>query len=527
MCCGNKPLEQLAKGCSIKYIPPCNGDEHTRKLVRVAIPGIPGVYTPFVHQDCVHNQVVAITNRVCGITPAPTPEGISKLRKAAKVLGSKLPKTVEEDYYHLPMRYSGSKRLRYLRATDDILSFGFDLKKHSSIKAFVKSERTDGNAKVNPDPRVIQFRDARYCVEVSRFLKPIEEHLYRLKGVSCGVARSRNVAKGLNQVERAHLFNQKFSNFSSPVVLSLDASRFDKHVGVELLQLEHSIYLASNPNPWFKALLKQQLSNRCYSSKGIRYKTAGKRMSGDMNTALGNCTIMLMMLLAFMDWCPKWDCLDDGDDVLVFIEQGSLDEFNSKCKDAFLSFGMQIKVEHVSTTPSDVEFCQSKIIRTCLGPKFVRNPLKVLSCALTGIRYYRDVHARRNLLYSIGTCELVLNLGVPILQSFSEAIRRVTSGKLNSNFLGESEARFRRELRNTDFKLTDVQPLPITVEAREDFYVAFGISPEDQVRIEGAFKTWNFNLTGDVHVVGGWNSDWVYDASPASEIYHLAGFYHA
>lgn len=504
-------------------MPADDGCQHTRKLVRIALPCVPGVYAPFVHHDCIHNQLVAVNNRVCGVVPEPTDEGIVRLNDAACRLGRLLPKTVDEDYYEMPKRYSGRKATRYLDATNSIMQVGFDLKKHSLIKAFVKAERTDGSAKANPDPRMIQFRDPKYCVEISRFLKPIEEHLYRIKGVSRGVPRTRNVAKGLNQVERASLLRRKLREFVDPVVVGLDASRFDKHVNEVLLKCEFKVYESCNASPEFMRLLRAQLKNTCYTTRGIKYRTRGRRMSGDMNTALGNCVIMLLMLLAYLDWCPKYDTLDDGDDVLVIIEATSEAELLRTVKPEFLKFGMNVKVESVARKLSEVEFCQSKVVYAGGGFKFVRNPLKVLSCALSGVRYFNNPHGRRNLLYSIGTCELVLSLGVPVLQAFALAIRRNAAGRYNQNFLGETEHRLNRELRTYGMKITDIEPLAVTDEARDSFAESFGISVDDQLLYEKFFSKWVFNIEGVIEMPEEWSTDWVNHAMDSPEWYPLEG----
>lgn len=425
----------------------------------------------------------------------------------------------------MPKRYTGTKMRRYMDATDHVLNYGFDLKKNSGIKSFVKAERTNGLAKVNPDPRMIQFRDAKYCVEVSRFLKPIEEHLYRIKGFSKGVPKSRNVAKGLNAVERAYLLQTKMSNFDNPRVLSLDASRFDKHVSASLLELEHLVYVTTNPNWWFKILLRQQIINRCFSSKGIKYKTKGRRMSGDMNTALGNCVLMLMMVAAFFKRFSKYDCMDDGDDCLVLLEHSDLEAALHGVQPQFQQFGMSLKIEHVSSTLSDVEFCQSKVIRCYQGFKFVRDPFKVMSCALSGTRYFNmpSLAARADLIYSIGTCELVLNLGVPILQEFSLAIRRNASGKWNDNLIGEAVIRFGRELKGLKMTLVDVEPVCVTNVARDDFALAFGLSVDRQLAIEKALRNWTFSIEGGTRVPDEWTVDWEHIRDSFPEVYPLPG----
>lgn len=474
----------------------------------------------FSHHDCIHNQLAAIRNRVVGVVPRPNRAGLAKLRLAAAHMAHEFRVCVPEDYYEMPLRYGGGKRKRYEDATDEVLAFGLE-PRDATIKMFVKCEKTlPDDYKPNPDPRAIQFRNPKYCVELGRYLKPIEEQLYLTKVCSRGVRRSRNIAKGLNQVERAHLLISKLNAFDDPVVVSLDASRFDQHVDHELLRLEHAFYLALLPNGHFAWLLNMQIRNFCISSKGIKYKTLGKRMSGDMNTALGNCLLMIIMITAFMDWCQKWDCLDDGDDVLVILERTDLPSMLARARPDFLAFGMEIKVENIAYDVHDVVFCQSKVIEHQPGRfKFTRNPWKVMSCALTGTKYFTQEGARARLLYTIGICELILNLGVPILQEFALAIIR-NCGTTGTFGLAPDSAimiRTRRELRALGLKHIDrVEPQPITNVARLSFAYAFGVSPHQQVAMERWLGEWTFEILGTWELPPEWSvSEW--DRFPAAE----------
>lgn len=493
--------------------------------MRIALPWVfDEMFLPFVHHDCIHNQTIAIHNRVCGVVPVPTHEGLAQLEVAARRVCRMLPIVTPEDYYVMPMRYGGAKRTRYLNATDDVLSFGVS-KSDSTIKMFVKSERIQPDeAKPNPDPRAIQFRNARYCVELARFLKPIEEHLYALSGVGVGVPPSRAIAKGLNQVERAELLVEKMSRFDDPVVVSLDASRFDQHVDRRLLQVEHSVYLHCCKDSFFALLLSWQLDNKCFSSRGIKYKVSGKRMSGDMNTALGNCLLMIIMLCAFMVWCSKWDVLDDGDDVLVIIERRDLARLVGTVKVKFLAFGHEMKVENIASKLEQIVFCQSQCIEfRCGNFKFVRNPWKVLSCALTGVKYFNQPRARAKLLYSIGLCELILGLGVPVLQEFALAILRncgVTKG-IELPYDGSLMSRVRREMRTLGLAtLTRVNPQPISMEARVSFEVAFRMTVQEQIRVESFLGEWLFSLEGCIDLPEEWHvPSWEHVPTDLPEIY--------
>lgn len=492
---------QLDLGCKLLRFPATDSDRHKRTLIRVAHLAHLGCHQPTVHYDCAENQLRSLVGRVAGVVPHPTSDGLKLLRRAALTLQGSIPPTTANELYEMPLRYSGSKRQRYAEACDKFVMTGIT-KKDATIKMFVKPERFNPEVKRNPDPRAIQFRNAKYCVALAQFLHPIEHYAYEISCASNKVPPSRNVAKGLNSCTRARLLAEKSENFRRPMYLGLDAARFDKHVSLEMLQIEHSVYLRSNPDPFFRLLLSWQLNNKCFSNLGLVYKVRGRRMSGDMNTAVGNCICMLIMLIAIFSLSLgiKWDCLDDGDDVVVIIEEEDYPRVMSVLVDLFLSFGMEIKIESVCTDIHEVVFCQSSIVEYQTGKlKFVRDWRKVISNALCGVRHWTSDTYRKRVMHAIGTCELVLNLGVPILQEFALAILRNISNSKPVDLSLAPEGLQRRTYR--DLKALGVDPnhivaQPITPRGRLTFATAFGVSPEDQLRIEHRLSQWTFEAHG-------------------------------
>lgn len=420
----------------------------------------------------------------------------------------------------MPKAYSGGKAANYVRATDDVLNEGLT-RKSAQIKMFVKFEKLNPS-KVNPDPRAIQFRDPKYCVAAGRFLKACEHPLYELHGDGKTLPATRLIGKGLSQAGRAKLLAQKLKAFSTPCVVSLDASRFDQHVSKELLEIEHMVYLMMCNDPEFRVLLRWQLDNRGVSTRGIRYKTRGKRMSGDMNTALGNCLLMVTMVSCIMRGM-KYDILDDGDDCLLIVERELLPWCQENLYDAFLEFGMEIKLENIAFDIESVEWCQSHPVQYAPGKyKFVRDPLKVLSNGLGGVKYLDSERARRKLAMTTGMGEMVLNLGIPVLQNYAMAvIRNASGGGPMSHMRGGKQIynsrqrqkgrqdhielqasdpmyfRINRELRAMGLKqLERLDPQPITDGARLSFFKAFGITPWEQLQMEEFLDSWEFPLGG-------------------------------
>jgi len=256
-------------------------------------------------------------------------------------------------------------------------------------------------------------------------------------------------------------------------------------------------------------LLVCQLLNTVFTSLGIKYRVEGRRMSGDMNTALGNCVLMLVMLHAYCEYMlhlKRWDTLDDGDDCLLIVEANAVQEVLDSLVGRFLEFGMEMKVERPVRSVHEVVFCQSTVIEfECGRYKFVRNPFAVMSKALCGIRHWEDPHYREKVLRAIGACELVLNLSVPVLQNFALAIlRNVGSGADVAYAPDGLRARAQRDARGLGVEITNVGPRPISDCGRESFSIAFGICPAEQMSMEQQLDAWTF----PVGTLNHWGQEW-------------------
>jgi hypothetical protein len=241
-----------------------------------------------------------------------------------------------------------------------------------------------------------------------------------------------------------------------------------------------------------------QLISKVVSKLGLKYIVQGRRMSGDMNTALGNCLLMLIMVLAFMTALAisTWDCLDDGDDCLLIIEEEDLERVQTAIIPHFLEYGMEMKVERVASSLHEVVFCQSSVVEYSDARfKFVRDYRAVISKSLCGLRHWTDPNYRIKVLRAIGLCELVLNLGVPVLQSFANCILRNVGRPDDALYASDGlKARVGRELKALGVELSAVRPRTIAEVARETFAVAFDCPVEDQIAYERFFDSWTFEV---------------------------------
>jgi len=351
-----------------------------------------------------------------------------------------------------------------------------------------------------------------YSAEFGTYLKPIERKVYNASGSHFnGLPPGRQIAKGLNQLGKGQLFREKWEMFINPAGIIIDGTRFDAHVTEVLQQGEHDVYRQANPSPHFSWLLGLQICNNVTTTKGLKYAVWFRRMSGDMNTACGNCIIMVMMIVSYFDrYFPKDDyqLMDDGDDCIILVEQHRKDVIfpleGTKFYDHCSGLGMNVKVESHITTFEQTSWCQSSPILTPDGYKFIRDPSKVISGALVSHKWleFTTHRMRARLCNTIGMCEAILNRGIPILQSFAHALIRNsgTSQTLRSFDQGEQLIyRVRNELGKSCLRhLPSVPPTPITMETRHSFAEAFGIDLDTQLYLESVMDQWKFSLDSPV-----------------------------
>jgi len=305
--------------------------------------------------------MLAVANRVLGAVPLPTLNGLRRLKLTAKTFFRWIPATEPWNVSQVVASFTDHRRKIYERARLSLMDREF-CKADGRINAFVKAELYNPKDKVNPDPRVIQARSVRYNLLLAQYLRPLEHKILKQRSER-GL---RIFAKGRNSFERASDIRDKFKCFGNTTCLSIDASRFDKHVSREVLEIEHSVYKRAYPDDRvLQRLLDYQLSNVCVTRDGVRYLAHGRRMSGDMNTGLGNCVVMVLMVKSIMDRLGiPYEIYDDGDDCLLFFATEHRDRVSKALVSEFLEFGQEIKVENTANNPTEVVFCQSKMIKT-------------------------------------------------------------------------------------------------------------------------------------------------------------------
>jgi len=461
-----------------------------RRLYQYAGVGVAGKYG--VHLNSLVNVRRALVERVFNVevegnlVPTPRPEpglfGVN-MHEFSEVLLKCLPKLLPlsaEDFVNL---YTGRRRVLYAKAAEEFIRSGVK-PKHSHIKAFVKAEKIFITDKPDPAPRIIQPRNPVFNVAVGRFLKHAEKPLFKSIGKVFG---GQTVYKGMNALATARKLREAWEQFTHPVAVGLDASRFDQHVSREALEWEHTIWPAlfrgADDRKTLKSLLKQQLHNSgvAYADDGrIRYSVDGCRMSGDMNTSSGNCLIMCGLVWSYCRGAglERYRLANNGDDCIVICEKHDLHMLDDLPK-WFMSMGFKMKVESPVMSFERIDFCQTSPVWTQKGWVMCRNPHTAMSKDLHANCHIGDHLVRNRWLNAMHQGGKALTDGLPMWQSFYDmfAVSKVVGGDHGLNPLHESG--LYSLMRNMRHENT-----PITSEARYSFWLAFGILPDQQVEFE-------------------------------------------
>jgi len=383
--------------------------------------------------------------------------------------------------------YVGRRRATY-EATARELTTRLISRQDGYLRTFVKAEKVDFTVKGDPAPRVIQPRAPAYILETGRYLKQMEHPVFRGLADVWGHRRDggKVVMKGLSPYGVAEQLQGKWLARTRPVAVGLDASRFDQHVSAQALMFEHSIYLncfVGEDRAYLKQLLEWQVSNKGVgrASDGyVKYTVDGCRGSGDINTSLGNCLLMCVLVKAFCEsvGLTRVDLANNGDDCVLFMEEEDLHRLTT-LKAWFRDMGFTMKVEEPVREFERIEFCQGHPVWTPEGWLMVRNLKTALSkdaITILDMRY----HAKR-VWHAVGTCGLSIAGGVPVFDRFYKCFQRAGSARgleVEQDAWYNSSGFFRM---SRGMNRSDCHIHPLT---RYSFWRAFGVTPDEQIALE-------------------------------------------
>lgn len=398
-------------------------------------------------------------------------------RTLAKDIGRQSPVTRQQFVEY----YKGRRRTIYQNASD-----GLALKpihpRDATVSTFVKAEKCNFSIKNDPAPRVIQPRHPRYNVELGRYLLPLEHKVY---DAIDRLYKSPVIMSKYNAFEQAKILKDKWSKFKSPVCIGFDASRFDQHVSPEALRFEHAFYkMLFGNDKHLSMLLRWQIDNRGFaraSDGHFRYSRSGSRMSGDMNTSLGNKFLMCLMAKSYVDaHCFDIEFVNNGDDCLLLLDKSNVTRLLD-VPTYFRPFGFKIVTEPPVYEFEHIEFCQCRPLLSNGLYRMVRNVKTCLVKDVTALAVGHDVVQYRAWISDVAACGLAFCADVPVLGSFYRMLQRFGQP---GNYNGK-DALF-SAYRTLSKNAHSTHTAPDTC-GRYSFWLQTGINPDAQEQLENYF----------------------------------------
>lgn len=374
--------------------------------------------------------------------------------------------------------FVGKLRQRYERANAELSMSGFITAKDSWISGFVKFEKC--SVKDGRDPRLISPRSPKFNLAIGIYLKPLEKALYRAIDFLFG---HRVVLKGFNALEQGKILREHWCAVDDPVCIMIDASRFDEHVHQDALRFEHDVYRGFFPgDSEFSRILDFQLNNTfvCNADDGyLKFEVKGRRMSGDMNTSMGNVLLMSSMMYQYL--CQRlpqgsWRFADNGDDCLVILP-GRLLHLVGDLGICMECWGFPCTIDGPVDSFESIEFCQTHPVFDGENWVMVRDPRTCITKDWIVTKRITEEHVWRSYRREIALCGLAAYANMPIFRSMYRCMLR---GCERSKAVYDSNQSGLRQLAR-GMHADDREP---SDAARVSFFCAFGIPPVHQRAIE-------------------------------------------
>lgn len=420
----------------------------------------PNIYQVAIHNNCQHNEVVALYNRHLIDRAQPTFD-TKFCRHWARKLWPDSPRLSRVSYAAVWSNYRGGKRARYIRAAEWLYENELT-PKHAYVTMFVKPDKYPSAEIQLKAPRAIQYRSTEYTLELASYLKPIEEWIYENLG-------ERDIVKGLNNQQKAENLMSKWEQFDDPVAILADHSKFDSCQNEHLLKIIHKIYMKFNKSKRLRKLLLMKINNKGYTGHGIKYKIRGTGMSGDFDTALRNCVLNWLILRSYFGKNAGY--LVDGDDSVVIIENRRWRQLRKGFLQHARKWNMTTTFEVVHELHA-ITFCQMGLLDTGM---FVREPVRALSHFCVALKYYQG---KARWAYLAGKAEGLFHVSqrTPVLYAFFQAYMQISRRKIYDD---DTRQHLKHELLG-----------PPCLADRESYAKVYGITVQQQLQWESDLVAW-------------------------------------
>jgi len=380
--------------------------------------------------------------------------------------------------------YEGRRKTRMQKAADSLDLVELDFR-DVRLSTFIKAEKIPFHKKPDPAPRVIQPRTSRFHVAYGCFIKPIEKIVYKAIDAVFG---SRTVMKGLNALQVGTIIHNKWRRFRRPVAVPMDASRFDQHVHKSSMLWVKGVlsnFIPKTHRRSFGRLFDWKLFTkaRAVCQNGVvQYTVDYGLCSGDMDTSLIGVLDMCALLYTYKHQ-KSIDCevVDMGDDSVVIMEQDDLDWFMYGLEDWFRLCGFNIVAEEPVYELEHISFCQCRPIYNGEQYMMVHEFPNAWSKDVCTLLPLKDPKTFDRWLTAVGLCGSSWLGGIPIYSEFYSKLIKCDNPLDHPMFEDNSDRYWARGIKRSGF--------PVHPSTRASFYLAFGITPDEQIALERAMVT--------------------------------------
>eukprot|EP00657_Telonema_sp_P-1_P012986 TRINITY_DN992_c0_g1_i3.p1 TRINITY_DN992_c0_g1~~TRINITY_DN992_c0_g1_i3.p1 ORF type:complete len:467 (-),score=44.87 TRINITY_DN992_c0_g1_i3:1650-3050(-) len=453
--------------------------------------------------EAIINRVYLVERKVNGVVvglqkpPEPVKnvfDGLSYLiYQLGATLGNNRLMTTEEWIDRCPAH----RRKVYKTAYENLLLNGWDDKWYE-VKAFVKASRED--ASLNKACRLICPSYEECIVVKGPYIKSVEESIDG--GVSLYKAIdtmwSENTTclhpvctKGLTQDEVGALCKAKWDEFSEPVYVCFDCSRFSQHTREDACTFAYTLVWLLFPDSKDHVISQKVKAQAVVADEdGHMFKVActlpAMLLDGSPETAmLAHIVINCIFVDYFKTFDEQIEPLDCGDDFGAFCEKGTIN--NGSVVNHLRRYGYTLKVEQETEDFSKVCFCQCSPLVLESRITMIRAPTCIVKDAL--MMCQRSEVDDRLLAVGLGGCHV--NYGVPVYHNFYRALVRLSGlknmKKKHVSFLYSTNYLYYQAVVRDGKRMDATVPVVYTQQDRYNFWLTTDITPQEQIALEFSY----------------------------------------
>lgn len=383
-------------------------------------------------------------------------------------------------------RYPQRRKIQLQQLHDriDELGINTDSRDVCRVKCFIKNE----SYPKFKFPRAIYSRSDMFKIMIGRFFKVLEESIYHLKNPN-GVPY---FIKPIPHCDRTNFIIEHFNYgpgftcegvyrryFTADYKAMEGSFRPELMRKVEMVMYDHVLQFLPCVGE-FRRLMEVLFGVNVCVFRNFVLKIVGRRMSGEMNTSLGNGFSNLMIILYNLREIGVFDAVVvvEGDDSLVSY----VGRLMVPCM--WSRFGFTVfMMYHIS--PNLASFC-GQLFDESSGV-VIADPMKIVLNFSWFNKKYREVgrNIRYGLIRGKALSLLYLYPGCPIVQSFALAYIRLT--KDYKVYIDSTLDAYKKRILFDAIKFAKLPVRDVEPTARDFMQLVYGIAPTSQCKIEEYF----------------------------------------